>query len=160
MTDLKIYTYFTLHCPIILYECANIDRMCVICQKHAGAVGCKRHKGMIFTFKKNTVSWKTQAQIYSPTELFVSSPLWDPWVWRQKFQSFFYVQHKAEHTVDTQEIALNLNQHRRRTPTRPHLHKGNCHASWTPLSSFFYEVMVKVKGIHLYLEKLKDSNPT
>lgn len=79
---------------------------------------------------------------------------------KAKVQSFFYVQHKAEHTVDAQEIALNLNQHRRRTRTRPHLHKDNCHVSWTPLGSFFYEVMVKVKGIHLHLEKLKDSNPT
>lgn len=62
-----------------------------------------------------------------------------------KVQSFFYVQHKAEHTVDAQEIALNLNQQRRRAPGRLCLHKGHCHAARTPLGSFFYEVMVKVK---------------
>lgn len=56
--QLKIYAYVTLHHPIILYECPNIDRTCMVCQTRAGAVGCKRHKGVTFTFKKNTVSCK------------------------------------------------------------------------------------------------------
>lgn len=78
---------------------------------------------------------------------------------KAKIQSFFFVQHKAEHTVDAQEIAPNLNQ-QRRAPGRLCLHKGHGHAARTPLGSFFYEVMVKVKGIRLYLEKLKDNNLT
>ena len=115
--QLKIYTYFTLHCPIILYECPNIDRTCMICQTHAGAVGCKRHKGMIFTFKKNSLMEKADPDLQSYRAVCLISPMGSLSV-KAKVQSFFYVQHKAEHTVDAQEIALNLNQHRRRAPGR------------------------------------------
>lgn len=73
---------------------------------------------------------------------------------KAKVQSFFFVQHKAEHTVDAQEIAPNLNQ-QRRAPGRLCLHKGHSHAARTPLGSFFYELMVKSKGYSSLFGKIK-----
>ena len=73
---------------------------------------------------------------------------------KAKVQSFFFVQHKAEHTVDAQEIAPNLNQ-QRRAPGRLCLHKGHGHAARTPLGSFFYELMVKSKGYSSLFGKIK-----
>ena len=73
---------------------------------------------------------------------------------KAKIQSFFFVQHKAEHTVDAQEIAPNLNQ-QRRAPGRLCLHKGHGHAARTPLGSFFYELMVKSKGYSSLFGKIK-----
>lgn len=72
--QLKIYTYFTLHCPIILYECPNIDRTCMICQTHAGAVGCKRHI-KIFTFKKNSLMEKADPDLQSYRAVCLISPM-------------------------------------------------------------------------------------
>ena len=138
--QLKIYTYFTLHCPIILYECPNIDR-------RAWSLPLKR-----------TVSWKRQTQIYSPTELFVSSLLWDPWASRQKSSLLCPAQSWAHSGCPRDCTELESAQ--KKSSWETCLHKGNCHASRTPLGSFFYEVMVKVKGIRLYLETLKDNNPT
>lgn len=85
--QLKIYTYFTLHCPIILYECPNIDRTCMICQTHAGAVGCKRHKGMIFTFKKNSLMEKADPDLQSYRAVCLISPMGSLSV-KAKVQSF------------------------------------------------------------------------
>ena len=96
---------------------------------------------------------KADQDLQSDQAVWLISPMGSLRV-KAKVQSFFFVQHKAEHTVDAQEIAPNLNQ-QRRAPGRLCLHKGHGHAARTPLGSFFYELMVKSKGYSSLFGKIK-----
>lgn len=119
-------------------------------------VRCKRHKGMIFTFKKNSLMEKADPDLQSTSCLSIS-PMGSR-AWRQK-SVFLYVQHKAEHTVDAQGIALELESAQKNSSWETCLHKVTAMLLGLHWAASFMEVMVKVKGIHLYLEKLKDNSP-